>query len=371
VETVDCVVAGAGVIGLATARALALAGLDTLVIEREDRIGTGISSRSSEVVHAGLYYPPGSLKARACTAGRDRLWAYCADRGIAHLRCGKLVVAPEAAQVKAIEAIAATAARNGVEDIRLLDAAEARRLEPELRCEAALYSPSTGIFDSHAYMLALQADAERAGATFAFGADADAVRPLGRELAVHVNGSEEPVLKTRVFVNAGGLDSARLARRVDGLPSERIPRLRWAKGSYFALSGRAPFSRLIYPQPELGGLGVHLTLDLGGAARFGPDVEWVDEIDYAVDPAKAWGFEAAIRAWWPGVPPGRLQPAYAAIRPKLTGPGEPPADFRIDGPAVHAVAGLVNLFGIESPGLTASLALADEVLPIAREALEA
>jgi L-2-hydroxyglutarate oxidase LhgO len=371
VETVDCVVIGAGVIGLATARALARAGFDTLVIEQADRIGTGISARSSEVVHAGLYYPPGSLKARLCVEGRDRLWTWCAERGIAHLRCGKLVVAPEPKQVKAIEAIAATATENGVADIRLLDSAEARALEPELRCEAALLSPSTGVLDSHAYMLALQADAEAAGATFAFNTRVSAVKARTWRLAICVNDRPEDIVQTRILVNAAGLGAADLAGRIEPLAPKHVPRLRWAKGSYFSFSGHAPFSRLIYPQPELGGLGVHLTLDLGGGARFGPDVEWVDRIDYAVDPAKARGFEAAVRTWWPGLPGGRLSPAYAAVRPKLSGPGEPPADFRIDGPAVHGVAGLVNLFGIESPGLTASLALADEVLAIARETLDA
>jgi L-2-hydroxyglutarate oxidase LhgO len=361
---------GAGAVGLAAARALARAGLDTLVVEQADRIGTGISSRSSEVIHAGLYYSPGSLKARLCVEGRDRLWAYCAERGIGHLRCGKLVVAPELVQVAALEAIAATATQNGVEDIRLLDGVEARRLEPELRCEAALLSPSTGVFDSHAYMLALQADAEAAGATFAFNAAVTRIGRESRSFTLYANNAPEPVLETRVLVNAAGLGAADLAARVEGLPAEHVPRLHWAKGSFFGLSGRAPFSRLIYPKPEYGGLGVHLTLDLGGGARFGPDVEWVEEIDYAVDPAKAAGFEAAIRAWWPGLPTGRLAPGYAAIRPKLTGPGEPTADFRIDGSAVHGVPGLVNLFGIESPGLTASLALADEVLAIASLALD-
>jgi L-2-hydroxyglutarate oxidase LhgO len=371
VGTVDCVVVGAGVIGLAAARALAQAGWDTLVIEQADRIGTGISSRSSEVIHAGLYYPPGSLKARLCVEGRDRLWAYCAERGIAHLRCGKLVVAPQAEQVMAIETILATATANAVADLSLLDGAEARALEPELRCEAALLSPSTGVLDSHAYMLALQADAEAAGATFAFNTPVSAVRREPGRLSVCVNDQPQPAVKTRVLVNAAGLGAVDLAGRIEALAPARVPRLRWAKGSYFALAGRAPFSRLIYPQPELGGLGVHLTLDLGGQARFGPDVEWVDRIDYDVDPARAQGFEAAIRTWWPDLPTGRLSPAYAAVRPKLSGPGEPAADFRIDGPAVHGVPGLVNLFGIESPGLTASLALADEVAGVARETLEA
>jgi L-2-hydroxyglutarate oxidase LhgO len=353
-------------VGLAIARALALDGLDVLVIEGEARIGTGISSRSSEVVHAGLYYQPGSLKARLCVDGRDRLWAYCAERGVGHRRCGKLVVAPTAAQVAAIDAIARNAAQNGVDDLRLIDAAEVRRLEPELTCEAALLSPSTGIFDSHAFMLALQGDAEAAGATVALGAAVTEVRRKGKELLIHTNGEPEPALSTRFLVNAAGLGSEALARRIEGLAPAHIPRLRWAKGSFFALAGRAPFSRLIYPHPELGGLGVHLTLDLAGQARFGPDVEWVDEIDYTVDPAQAGRFEASVRAWWPGLGEGRLTPAYAAIRPKLTGPGEPAADFSIDGPAVHGVPGLVNLFGIESPGLTAALALADEVAAIVR-----
>ena len=369
-ETIDALVVGAGVIGLAVARALALDGREVLVVEQADRIGSETSSRNSEVIHAGIYYPPGSLKARLCLAGRERLYDYCRTRGVGHRRSGKLIVATSPAQVPELEAIARTAARNGVDDLRLIGADEARRLEPELVCAAALVSPSTGIIDSHGYMLALQGEAEANGAVLAFGARATAIRPGPEGLAVSFDGAPEPQLAARVVVNAAGLWAPALAAAVEDLAPQFRPRAWFAKGTYFTLAGRAPFSRLIYPVPEPGGrgggLGVHLTLDLAGQARFGPDVEWVEAPDYTVDPARAARFYHAVRTYWPGLRDGALSPGYAGVRPKLSGPGEPAADFRIDGPAEHGIEGLINLFGIELPGLTASLALADEVVQIAR-----
>lgn len=365
-DAVDALVVGAGVIGLAVARALALEGREVLVVEAGDRIGGETSSRNSEVIHAGIYYPAGSLKARLCLAGRERLYDYCRTRGIGHRRCGKLIVATSAAQVPALAAIAQAAARNGVDDLRLIGAEEARRLEPELACAAALLSPSTGILDSHGYMLALQGEAEAMGAVLAFGTRATAIRPGPDGLAVCFDGEAEPQLSARLVVNAAGLWAPELAAAVEGLAPAFRPRAWFAKGSYFTLAGRAPFNRLIYPVPEPGGLGVHLTLDLAGQARFGPDVEWVEAPDYTVDPARADRFYDAVRAYWPGLRDGQLQPGYAGVRPKLAGPGEPAADFRIDGPAAHGIEGLINLFGVESPGLTASLALADEAAGRAR-----
>lgn len=369
-DSVDAIVIGAGVVGLAVARALARRGLETLVVEREDAIGTGTSSRNSEVIHAGLYYAPGSLKARLCVAGREQLYAYCASHGIAHSRCGKLIVATSAEQVPALEALMQRARANGVDDLALLSAAEAIALEPELRCDAALLSPSSGIVDSHALMLALQGDLERAGGAVVLrspveGALCDANGNRGHR--VEVGGAEPMPLRARLVVNAAGLHAPALAARFEGLGARHVPRAHFSKGSYYALAGRAPFRRLVYPMPQDAWLGVHLTLDLAGAARFGPDAQWLDiasadEIDYRVDPARADRFYADIRRYWPGLPDGALQPAYSGVRPKVHGPGEPAPDFLIQGPQEHGIGGLVNLFGIESPGLTSCLALADEVL---------
>ena len=350
---------GAGLVGLAVARALALAGREVVILEAEDAIGTHTSSRNSEVIHAGIYYPPGSLKARACVAGRRRLYAYCAERGVPYRRCGKLIVAADAAQREALEGIRRQAHANGVADVAPIGIAEVRALEPELFCVAALHSPSTGIVDSHALMLAYLGDAQNAGAVLALKSPLQkgVVRQDGIEL--HVAGAE-PLLAAQV-VNSAGLRAPSVARRIEGYPARLAPPELYAKGNYYTLARRAPFSRLIYPVPEPGGLGVHVTLDLGGRARFGPDVEWVDGVDYRVDPARAGRFYAAIRRYWPGLPDGALEPGYAGIRPKISGPGEPAADFVLQGPRAHGVAGLVHLYGIESPGLTASLALADDV----------
>jgi L-2-hydroxyglutarate oxidase LhgO len=367
-DRVEAVVVGAGLLGLAVARALALAGREVVILEAEEAIGTHTSSRNSEVIHAGIYYPEGSLKARACVEGRRRLYEYCAARGVPHRRCGKLIVASSAAQAAALEGIRRRAHANGVTDVAPVSVGEARAMEPELSCVAALHSPSTGIVDSHALMLAYLGDAENAGAVLALNSPLQKgiVRAGGIEL--HVAGAE-PLLATAV-VNCAGLTAPGVARRIEGYPARLAPPQFYAKGNYYALAGRAPFTRLVYPVPEPGGLGVHVTLDLGGRARFGPDVEWVEAIDYRVDPRRAALFYAAIRRYWPGLPEGALAPGYAGIRPKISGPGEPAADFLVQGPRAHGVAGLVHLFGIESPGLTASLALADDAASVLTESFE-
>lgn len=365
-EQTDTVVIGAGVVGLALARAFALAGREVVVLERESTIGTGTSSRNSEVVHAGIYYPPGSLKARLCVAGRLALYPYLAERGIAHRRCGKLIVATDAGQIAGLQKLRAQAKANGVDDLRMLSGTEARALEPRLYCVAALESPSTGIVDSHALMLALRGEAEDHGAAIAFRSPlvAGCVRENGIEL--EVGGAEPMRLLARTVVNSAGLFAQDVARNIEGFPAARIPPSYYCKGNYFSLSGRSPFSRLVYPAPESAGLGVHLTLDLAGQARFGPDVEWIERIDYDVDPERSRVFYEAIRRYWPELRDGSLQPAYCGIRPKIQARGEPSRDFLIEGPRDHGVAGLVNLFGIESPGLTAALAIGDHVLGLLR-----
>ena len=370
-ERVDAIVVGAGVVGLAIGRALAQRGLETIVLERANAIGTGTSSRNSEVIHAGIYYPAGSLKARLCVAGRELLYRYCESHGVDHRRCGKLLVATNDAQVAKLAQIQAQAACNGVHDLRRLDAAQLHALEPELAAVAALHSPSTGIVDSHGLMLALQGDLEAAGGALA---RLSPVLSIGRghvhagaAHVVRVGGEAPMALAARLVVNAAGLWAPGVAAAIASLAPQHVPQARYAKGNYFALAGRAPFSHLIYPIPEAAGLGVHLTLDLAGQARFGPDVEWIapaspDAIDYRVDAQRAAAFEAEIRRYWPGLPAGALQPAYSGVRPKLQAPGASAQDFVLQGPAEHGVAGLLNLYGIESPGLTASLALADEAL---------
>lgn len=352
----DAVVVGAGVVGLAIARELAAAGREVIVLEAEDAIGTHTSSRNSEVIHAGIYYPKGSLKARACVEGRQRLYQYCATHGVPHRRCGKLIVATNEAQLAELAAIRGKAHTNGVADVDWIARQEVARLEPELFCLGALHSPATGIIDSHALMLAYLGDAEAAGAMLALKSPLEraVVRRDGFEL--HVPGAD--AIACAVLVNSAGLRAPTVAKRIAGYPAELAPRELYAKGNYYSLTRRSPFSRLIYPVPEPGGLGVHVTLDLAGQARFGPDVEWVERIDYDVDPRRAERFYAAIRRYWPGLPDASLSPGYAGIRPKTAGPGEPAPDFEIQGPRRHGVPGLVQLYGIESPGLTASLALA-------------
>lgn len=359
-DAVDCVVVGAGVVGLAVARALALQGREVMVLESADAIGTGISSRNSEVIHAGLYYPTDSLKAQLCVRGRDMLYAYCTERNVPHSRCGKLLVATALSQLPSLESIQARAQANGVLDLRWLGRHEAQAMEPALECVAALFSPSTGIVDSHALMLALQGDLEHAGGLVALNSPL-ALAECAQD-AINLEAFDGTRLRARTVVNAAGLNAPGLARRFAGLGADHVPHARYAKGSYFTLSGKAPFSHLIYPVPEAAGLGVHLTLDLGGQAKFGPDVQWVDSPDdLLVDPARGEAFYAEVRKYWPALRDGALVPGYAGIRPKIHGPDEPAADFVIQGPSVHGIPGLVNLFGIESPGLTSSLAIAEHV----------
>lgn len=365
---VEVIVAGAGVIGLAIARALARDGRDVMVLEAADAFGTVTSARNSEVIHAGIYYPPGSAKARLCVAGRERLYEYCESHGVPHRRCGKLIVATSMDQLGELQKIRAAAATNGVV-LDELSALQAQALEPQLHCTSALLSPQTGIIDSHAYMLSLLGEAEGHGATLICHSAVTQARVEGDEIVVDVNGRENR-LRARLLVNSAGLGAPGLAAKIEGFPRDFIPRGYLAKGSYFTLAGRAPFSRLVYPVPEPGGLGVHLTLDLAGRARFGPDVQWVDEADYAVDPSRGERFYGEVRKYWPALAEGALAPAYSGMRPKISPPGAPAADFRIEGVTTHAVAPVINLFGIESPGLTASLAIADEVTALAREALD-
>ena len=365
-ERVECVVIGAGVVGLAAARALALSGREVWVLEAGEGIGIGISSRNSEVIHAGIYYPTGSLKARFCVDGKRMLYAYCAERGVPHRRLGKLIVAADEAEVPVLDRIRAKAAENGVDDLVALSGEEAVAMEPALRVAGALHSPSTGIVDSHALMLAYQGDIENAGGAVVFHAPVlgGAVLGHGGGFRLEIGGEERMTLDCEVLVNAVGLHAPALARSVTGIPEGTIPTAYFCKGSYYSLLGRAPFARLIYPVPEKAGLGVHLTLDLGGQARFGPDTEWVEAEDYDVKISRADGFYAAIRRYWPALKDGALSPGYAGIRPKISGPMEPNADFVVSGPAEHGIGGLVNLFGIESPGLTASLALGEAVKAI-------
>jgi len=356
VDRLDAVVIGAGVVGLAIARALAHAGREVVILEAEDAIGTHTSSRNSEVIHAGIYYPNGSLKARTCVAGKELLYEYCVAHGVPHRRSGKLIVASEEAQLAELGQIQKKAHANGVTDVVWMTRAQALALEPELSCVAALYSPSTGIIDSHALMLAYLGDAEDRGTMLALRSLFENALVEKHGFVVHVAGAEP--IKARTLVNSAGLRAPSVARRIEGLEGKFVPRELYAKGNYYTLTRRPPFSRLVYPVPEPGGLGVHVTLDLAGQARFGPDVEWTERIDYGIDPKRSERFYAAIRRYWPGLPDGALAPGYAGIRPKTAGPGEPASDFAVQGPRAHGVAGLVNLFGIESPGLTASLALA-------------
>jgi L-2-hydroxyglutarate oxidase LhgO len=391
-EAVDCVVIGAGVVGLACARALALAGREVIVLDAADTHGTGISSRNSEVLHAGLHYPPGSLRARLCVQGRRQLVDYCVARGVPHRLCGKLVVAHDEAEAPRLQALLAQARACGVHSLREWSREDVHAAEPALDVHAALWSPDTGIVDGAALMLALRADAEAAGATFVFRSPvrglaigrADGVAgaastaragggsgggggSLGSaaHVRVEVDGVSPVTLEARGVVNSAGLHALALARGTHGQApayAAALPPSRYAKGAYFELAGRAPFTHLVYPVPGVSShLGVHLTLDLAGRARFGPGFEWVDRVDTTVDADQGPAFEAAVRRYWPGLPVGALQPAFAGVRPKLTGPGEPAADFRIDGPAAHGVPGLVHLLGIESPGLTSSLAIAEAV----------
>jgi L-2-hydroxyglutarate oxidase LhgO len=354
-------VVGAGGVGLAVARALALRGHEVIVVEKADAIGSGISSRNSEVIHAGMYYPAGSLRARHCVAGRRLLYAFCESHGVPHRKCGKLIVATDDLERAKIEGIYQQGLTNGVEGLELLDGTAARALEPNLSCVAAIHSRETGVVDSHALMLALQGDLEGAGGAIAFNAPVERISPDGSGWNVSVGGEAPTVVPVEAVVNCAGLGAQAVAQSVEGFAPERIPKQVLAKGNYFGCLGKPAFSRLIYPSPVEGGLGTHVTLDMAGRMRFGPDVEWIEAETYDVDPTRAEAFYASIRRYWPGLPDGALVPDYAGIRPKLTGPGEVPADFVIDGPQEHGLPGLVHLFGIESPGLTSALSLAEEV----------
>jgi L-2-hydroxyglutarate oxidase LhgO len=354
-------VIGAGVVGLAIARELAMAGREVIMLEAAGMIGTETSSRNSEVIHAGIYYPTGSLKARSCVAGKHLLYGYCAERGIPHRRCGKLIVATSENQRATLEQIRAKARANGVDDLRWLERAEVRTLEPEVACVAALFSPSTGIIDSHGLMLAYRGDAEDHGAMIAFHAPVSGGRLREDGIALSVGGDEPMELCARSVVNSAGLHAPAVAQSLVGLRPEAIPPAYLAKGNYYTLSGARPFSHLVYPVPEAAGLGIHVTIDLAGQVRFGPDVEWIEEVDYDVDPARADAFYEAIRQYYPALKDGAIEPGYAGIRPKISPKGTQAADFVIQGPREHGVPGLVNLFAIESPGLTSSLVLAQEV----------
>ena len=359
-EQADCVVIGAGVIGLAVARRLAIAGRDVVVLERAATIGAETSSRSSEVIHGGLYYPPASLKARLCVAGREALYRYCGEHGVGHARIGKLIVAATAEDEPALARIAARAEASGAGTLARLDAAGVRALEPEVRGTAALLSPRTGIVDSHGLMLAYLGDAEARGTMVAYESPVTSGEVGEGGIVVAVGGAAPLRLRARTLVCCAGLDAPRVMASFAGFPVACVPPRLLAKGSYFALSGRAPFARLIYPVPGPTGLGIHAALDLAGRCRFGPDVEWVERVDYAVDPARAERFYAAIRRYWPGLPADALDPAYAGIRPKVARGGAD-VDFVVQGPRSHGIPGLVALYGIDSPGLTASLALAEHV----------
>jgi L-2-hydroxyglutarate oxidase LhgO len=361
-DYVETLVIGAGVVGLAVARSLARRGREVVLVEASDMIGTGTSSRNSEVIHAGIYYPTGSLKARLCVAGKHALYDYCDTRGISYRRCGKLIVATDDGQIAELEALKRKAEANGVFDLRWLTRYEALDLEPQLHCVAALLSPSTGIIDSHGLMLSYQGEAEEHGVMLAFNSPVSRAHVENDGIVVETGGAEPMRLKARYVINAAGLAAQDIARRIDGIRPDSLPGCYYAKGNYFVLSGmKPPFSRLIYPVPEPGGLGTHVTIDLGGQMRFGPDVEWIEKIDYTVDPRRGDKFYAAVRRYWPGLPDGAIQPGYAGVRPKLSAAGGKADDFVIQGADAHGAPGLINLFGIESPGLTASLAIGEHV----------
>ena len=360
-DKIDCLVVGAGVIGLAVARALAIRGREVIVLESSALIGSEISSRNSGVIHAGIYYPNASLKARFCVEGKHALYQFCAEHGVGHARVGKLLVATDESQLETLETYAQLAAGNGVDDLRPISAAETRELEPSVTCAAALLSPSTGIIDAHEYMLALQGAAEDHGALVAFNTPMIGARPSGSGFTVETGGPSPTIIGCGCLVNAAGLNAQAVAASIDGLDPAHIPPGYFAKGNYFHLTSRSPFKRLVYPMPTKGSLGVHVSFDLAGRVRFGPDIRWIDRVDYAVDEARVEAFYDAIRRYWPGLPDNSLSPDYTGIRPKLGPAGAPASDFVVQSSAEHGFGGLVNLFGIESPGLTASLAIADYV----------
>jgi L-2-hydroxyglutarate oxidase LhgO len=355
-------VVGAGVVGLAVARTAAVGGHDVIVAETTGGIGNGVSSRNSEVIHGGIYYPTDSLRALHSTRGRRMLYAFCESHGVAHKKCGKLIVATDDAELAKVETLRAQGVRNGVEGLEMIGGNAARALEGELRCIGALVSPESGIIDSHAYMVALWGELEDSGGSIAFETPVESMSYTAPQWQVTFGGRDGGTAAFDAVINCAGLGAQALARRIEGYPADKVPPLVLAKGNYFGFAGRPVFSRLIYPTPVDGGLGVHVTLDLAGRMRFGPDVEWIDREDYTVDPGRAGSFYQRIRAYWPGLPDGSLVPDYCGIRPKLTGPGETPADFMIADEADHGMPRLINLFGIESPGLTSSLSLAEDIV---------
>jgi len=363
-ETADCVVIGAGVVGLATARALARQGREVLILEAADAFGTVTSSRNSEVIHAGIYYPHGSLKERLCVEGRDKMYAFCHAYGVTYKRTTKLVFAADESEIPGLKKLHDHAAKSGVY-MTWMNGAEAKKLEPQLVCAAALLSPLTGIIDSHGFMLAILGDAETHGASIAYESPVTGGRVTPEGVVLDVGGSANMSLLCRTVVNCAGLSAQSVSRSIEGLAPSTVPPQHYAKGSYFYLSGKPPFSRLIYPLPGVGTLGLHYTLDMAGQGRFGPDIEWVDKLDYLVTEERAPSFYAAIRKYWPDLPDGALRPGYSGIRPKIQAPGEPNKDFVIqmqgEGPGRTGVNGFVALYGIESPGLTSSLAIADYV----------
>jgi len=369
-ERLECAVVGGGVVGLAIARALAQAGREVVILEAEDAYGTMTSARNSEVIHAGIYYPTDSLKARLCVSGKHALYDFARSHGVKHQQCGKLIVATSANEVSALETLKEKASANGVGDLEWLTGSDVATLEPEVQCHAALLSPSTGIIDSHGLMLALLGDAEEAGAMLALNAPVTggSVRDNGGVI-LEVGGDTPMTLSCDLVINTAGLGAQSVSRQISGLPTDPIPPQHFAKGNYFILSGKNPFSRLIYPAPEAAGLGVHVTIDLGGQCRFGPDVEWVDEVGYEVDPRRGDVFYDAVRRYWPGLPDDSLLPGYAGIRPKLQAPGEAAKDFMIQSAAETGVEGYIALYGIESPGLTSCLAIADHVLGLTERAV--
>jgi L-2-hydroxyglutarate oxidase LhgO len=358
-DSIECVVVGAGVVGLAVARALALAGREVLLLEAETHPGTITSARNSGVIHAGLYYTPGSFKARFCVAGNRALYAYCNARGVEHHNCGKLIVANGDEEEQVLLHLLERAHTNDVDGVRLISGTEAHKLEPEIRSTAALLCPTSGIVDQHPYMLALQGDMENAGGTLVCDCRVESLRRSGSGFLVKTAGDSATEIEARFVVNSAGLGAVDLLSHIDGYPKERIPTMHLGRGNYFTVAARSPFKHLIYPVPHAAGLGIHATLDLGKRVRFGPDVEWIDRIDYSVNAARAPLFYDAIRRYWPGLADGALMPDYTGIRPKLHGPGELQPDFRIESEADHGIAGLVNLLGIESPGLTSALAIGD------------
>lgn len=360
-DRVECVVIGAGVVGLAVARRLAMAGREVILVEQWDTIGGETSSRNSEIIHAGIYYPKDSLKAKFCVAGKHALYEFCASHGVHHDRCGKFIVATSDDQLPELERLKGVAAGNGVPDLEWRTPAEVAEFEPNVFCVAALLSPSTGIIDSHSLMLAYQGDAEAAGAMVAFESPVQGGRVEDDGIVMDIGGAEPSSIKADVVVNSAGLSAQAVSKKISGIPVECIPPIYYAKGNYFTLGGRPPFNRPIYPVPGQASLGVHSTVDMGGQVKFGPDVEWIDAIDYDVDPGRADVFYDVIRKYYPALPDGALQPGYCGIRPKLQAPGEPAKDFMLQGPETHGIDGLVTLYGIESPGLTSSLAIADAV----------